>query len=51
VFKILDLPRRKDVDALNQNLERVAHAVENLDRAVAKLAADDRDRDEAPDDY
>jgi polyhydroxyalkanoate synthesis repressor PhaR len=51
VFKILDLPRRKDVDALNQNLERVAHAVENLDRAVAKLAADDRDRDEASGDY
>jgi polyhydroxyalkanoate synthesis repressor PhaR len=51
VFKILDLPRRKDVDALNQNLERVAHAVENLDRAVAKLAADDRDRDEASDDF
>ena len=51
VFKILDLPRRKDVDALNQNLERVAHAVENLDRAVAKLAGDDRDRDEASDDF
>lgn len=50
VFKILDLPRRKDVDALNLNLERVVRAVENLDRAVANLAGDNRARDEAPDD-
>ncbi len=50
VFKILDLPRRKDVDALNRNLERVAHAVENLDRAVAKLAGEDQSQDEASDD-
>jgi polyhydroxyalkanoate synthesis repressor PhaR len=32
VFKILDLPRRKDIEALNQNLQRVADAVEALDR-------------------
>jgi BMFP domain-containing protein YqiC len=50
VFKILDLPRRKDVDALNQNLERVARAVENLDRAVASLTRKDQASEEAPDD-
>jgi len=33
VFKILDLPRRKDIEALNQNLQRVADAVESLERA------------------
>ncbi len=32
VFKLLDLPRRSDVEALNRNLERVAAAVESLDR-------------------
>ena len=30
VFKLLDLPRRSDVEALNRNLERVAEAVESL---------------------
>ncbi len=35
VFKVLDLPRRKDVDALNENLERVVLAVESLERAFA----------------
>jgi polyhydroxyalkanoate synthesis repressor PhaR len=35
VFKLLDLPRRKDVRSLNQNLERVARAVENLERTLA----------------
>ncbi len=30
VFKLLDLPRRSDVEALNRNLERVAQAVESL---------------------
>ena len=34
VFKVLDLPRRKDVDALNQNLERVADAIEDLQRSI-----------------
>ena len=34
VFKVLDLPRRKDVDALNQNLERVANAIEDLQRSI-----------------
>ncbi len=32
VFKILDLPRRKDIEALNENLQRVADAVESLER-------------------
>jgi len=34
VFKVLDLPRRKDLDVLNQNLERVASAVESLEAAL-----------------
>ena len=33
VFKLLDLPRRGDIEALNQNLQRVADAVESLERA------------------
>jgi polyhydroxyalkanoate synthesis repressor PhaR len=41
VFKVLDLPRRKDVDALNQNLERVATAIESLQRSIQQT-----DRDE-----
>lgn len=32
VFRALDLPRRTDIDALNENLERVASALERLDR-------------------
>jgi len=44
VFKVLDLPRRKDVDALNENLERVARALEDLQDAL------DRDGPEAVDD-
>jgi polyhydroxyalkanoate synthesis repressor PhaR len=31
VFKLLDLPRRGDIDALNENLRRVAEAVERLE--------------------
>ena len=31
VFKLLDLPRRSDIEALNENLRRVADAVERLD--------------------
>ncbi len=30
VMKVLDLPRRSDIDALNENLDRVAKALENL---------------------
>ncbi len=36
VFKVLDLPRRKDVDALNENLERVARALEELQDVLAR---------------
>ena len=31
VFKLLDLPRRSDIEALNKNLARVAEAIERLD--------------------
>ena len=31
VFKLLDLPRRSDIEALNKNLGRVAEAIEHLD--------------------
>jgi polyhydroxyalkanoate synthesis repressor PhaR len=31
VFRALDLPRRSDIDALNENLERVAAALERLE--------------------
>jgi len=41
VFRLLDLPRRSDVEALNENLERVAAAVETLEKAFA-------DRSHAP---
>ena len=30
VFKVLDLPRRGDIEALNANLQRVAEAVESI---------------------
>ena len=36
VFRLLDLPRRADVESLNQNLERVAGAVEALEKAFAR---------------
>ena len=39
VFKVLDLPRREDVEALNANLQRVAKAVESLQHAEASKAA------------
>ena len=35
VFRALDLPRRSDVEALNDNLERVASAVETLEEVLA----------------
>ena len=31
VFKALDLPRRSDIEALNQRLDRVVEAIESLD--------------------
>jgi polyhydroxyalkanoate synthesis repressor PhaR len=45
VFKVLDLPRRGDIEALNANLHRVAEAVESLQRAeLGKGAANGRPR-------
>ncbi len=41
VFKVLDLPRRKDVDVLNENLERVARALEELQDALAPEESDE----------
>ncbi len=38
VFRMLDLPRRSDVESLNENLERVAAAVETLEEAFADRA-------------
>jgi len=32
VFRLLDLPRRSDIEALNENLGRVAAAIDRLDR-------------------
>jgi polyhydroxyalkanoate synthesis repressor PhaR len=43
VFKILDLPRRKDIEALNQNLQRVADAVESLERTRSGKARGDEE--------
>ena len=36
VFHILDVPRRTDIDALNDNLERVASAVERLEKVFGE---------------
>jgi polyhydroxyalkanoate synthesis repressor PhaR len=44
VFKVLDLPRRSDIASLNSNLEKVAKAIDRLDRArrpAPDEAADD----------
>ena len=45
VFRLLDLPRRSDVDALNDNLERVASAVEMLEDALARRAKESTQSD------
>ncbi len=39
VFKLLDLPRRSDIQALNRNLERVAEAVETLEKVYERREA------------
>ncbi len=41
VFKVLDLPRRSDVEALNENLQRVSAAVEALEKAFADRGESD----------
>jgi polyhydroxyalkanoate synthesis repressor PhaR len=38
VFEVLDLPRRADIEALNENLRRVADAVEDLQHAERQQA-------------
>ncbi len=51
VFEMLDLPRRSDIDTLNKNLERVASAIENLERAYgAQGHTPGRERETAPED-
>ena len=49
VFKLLDLPRRSDIEALNENLLRVAEAVEQLERARRAPDAPEKDEDPAAD--
>ena len=44
VFKVLDLPRRSDIQALNKNLERVAAAIETLEKAYGTRSDPDEDR-------
>ncbi len=39
VFKALDLPRRSDIEALNQRLDRVVDAIESLDDSQRPRAA------------
>jgi hypothetical protein len=39
VFKVLDMPRRGDIEALNANLQRVAEAVESLQHAESREGA------------
>ena len=46
VFKLLDLPRRSDIDELNTNLERVASAVEALEKSFAQREATASDPDD-----
>jgi len=41
VLKLLDLPRRSDIEALSQNLQRVADAIESLERAEKNASTDD----------
>jgi polyhydroxyalkanoate synthesis repressor PhaR len=41
VFKVLDLPRRSDIDALNENLQRVARALERLEQADEEEAEEE----------
>jgi len=50
VFKLLDLPRRADIQALNQNLQRVADAVESLQHNEPnQTSASDKNRETADD--
>ena len=46
VFQLLDAPRRSDLEALNENLMRVAEAVERLEKVYGQRAHPDDDADE-----
>ena len=46
VFKLLDLPRRGDVEALNRNLERVAEAVEALESIYSQRTQSEPEKSE-----
>ena len=48
VLKALDLPRRSDIDALNQNLRRVADAVEKLEALRREAPATEAPAAEPP---
>ena len=48
VFKLLELPRRSDIDALNENLQRVADAVETLQEARSAAPPAKTDREQEP---
>jgi polyhydroxyalkanoate synthesis repressor PhaR len=48
VFELLDLPRRSDIEALNQNLERVAEAVETLEKVYERREASAHARGTGP---
>ena len=41
VFKVLDLPRKTDIEHLNRNLEQIAKAVQKLEAASKESAKDD----------
>ena len=48
VFKLLDLPRRSDIEALNHNLERVAEAVETLEKVYERRESSSQSSDTSP---
>ena len=41
VFRVLDLPRRSDIEALNENLGTVAEAIDRLDRRERTATPDE----------
>jgi len=48
VFKVLDMPRRGDIEALNANLQRVAEAVESLQHAESREGAANSESGDEP---
>lgn len=45
VLHVLDLPRRTDVEALNERLDRVVEAIERLEKAQEKAADEQQEAD------